>query len=249
MARVPPGRAAAAWPRWSAGYPGAPVVGAARDNAVVDHYFSPAPAGAGVRRTVGFQVAGRSFALAAAGGVFSAGRLDPGTAVLLRKATLPAADEPGPLLDLGCGYGPIACVLATVAPRATVWAVDVNSRARALTAENAAMLAVAGRVRVRAPAEVPDQVTFSQIWSNPPVRIGKDEQHRLLSRWLPKLAPGGTAWLVVARHLGGDSLQRWLTGRGWVATRHASQKGYRVFRVTHPDAPHPPADPTPPIKE
>lgn len=199
---------------------------------MVDHYFSPAPAGAETRRTVVFQVAGRSFALAAAGGVFSADRLDPGTAVLLRKATLPAADEPGPLLDLGCGYGPIACVLATVAPRATVWAVDVNLRARALTAENATRLAVSDRVRVHPPVEVPDQEMFSQIWSNPPVRIGKEEQHRLLSQWLPRLAPGGTAWLVVARHLGGDSLQRWLADQGWVAARHASQKGYRVLRVT-----------------
>ena len=200
----------------------------------VDHYFSPAPGGADVRRTVEFHAAGRGFALAASGGVFSAGRLDPGTAVLLRKAILPGPGETGPLLDLGCGYGPIACVLATVAPLATVWAVDVNDRARRLTAENAAALSVADRLRVCDPADVPGGVWFRQIWSNPPVRVGKDEQHRLLAGWLPRLAPGGTAWLVVSRHLGGDSLQRWLTGQGWVATRHASQKGYRVLRVTHP---------------
>jgi 16S rRNA (guanine1207-N2)-methyltransferase len=207
-----------------------------RDTAGVDHYFSPAPGGAAEHHPVEFQAGGRTFTLAAAGGVFSAGRLDPGTAVLLRKATLPGPAEPGPLLDLGCGYGPLACVLASVATHATVWAVDVNARARELTAGNVRALGVGDRVRVRPPEQVPEAVTFTQIWSNPPVRIGKEELHRLLEGWLPKLAPDGVAWLVMARHLGGDSLQRWLTGQGWVAVRHASQKGYRVLRITRPAA-------------
>lgn len=199
----------------------------------MEHYFSVAPSGDNARRTVEFQLAGRRYALAAAAGVFSADRLDPGTAVLLRKAELPAAGEPGPLLDLGCGYGAIACVLATHAPEASVWAVDVNARARALATENAAA-AGAGRVRVCAPEQVPSHVSFTQIWSNPPVRVGKKELHGLLAQWLPRLAPDGTAWLVIARYLGGDSLQRWLVDQGWRADRHASQKGYRVLRVTHP---------------
>ncbi len=202
----------------------------------MDHYFSPTPGGAEDRRTVEFHAAGRRFALTTAAGVFSPDRLDPGTGVLLHKAALPGPDEPGPLLDLGCGYGPLACVLATVAARATVWAVDVNQRARRLTRENAAALGIAERVHVREPDQVPAQLSFSQIWSNPPVRVGKDELHGLLQRWLPRLAPDGVAWLVVARYLGGDSLQRWLVEQGWDATRHASQRGYRVLRITHPAA-------------
>jgi 16S rRNA (guanine1207-N2)-methyltransferase len=163
--------------------------------------------------------------------VFSADRLDPGTAVLLRKAAPPAPDLTGHLLDLGCGYGPIACVLATAAPRATVWAVDVNARARELAAANAAALGVADRVRVTAPDRVPAEIRFAQIWSNPPVRVGKPELHAMLRRWLPRLRPDGVAWLVVARNLGGDSLQQWLIAQGWPATRHASQKGYRVLLI------------------
>ncbi|WDZ85329.1 class I SAM-dependent methyltransferase [Micromonospora cathayae] len=197
-----------------------------------DHYFSPHPTGPSSRREVEFSVAGRDYTLDSAGGVFSADRLDPGTAVLLRKAELPGTGTGGALLDLGCGFGPITCVLATQAPAATVWAVDVNERARELTAGNAARVGVADRVTVAAPDEVPDEVTFAQLWSNPPIRIGKDELHVLLLRWLPRLAPDGVAWLVVARHLGGDSLYRWLTEQGWQVERHASQKGYRVLRVT-----------------
>jgi len=198
----------------------------------VDHYFATTPGGSARRRPIEFQVAGRAYRLRSAGGVFSGDRLDPGTGVLLRKAPLPAPGEPGPLLDLGCGYGPIACVLATVAPAATVWAVDVNPRAVELTAENAAALGLGDRVRPVGPDGVPDALRFPQIWSNPPVRVGKGELDALLARWLPRLTVDGSAWLVAARHLGGDSLQRRLIDRGWEATRHASQKGYRVLRVT-----------------
>ncbi|HEX7744777.1 MAG TPA: methyltransferase [Micromonosporaceae bacterium] len=197
-----------------------------------EHYFSAEPAAAARRAQVEFSVAGRDYSLAAAGGVFSAERLDPGTAVLLRKADLPAPDATGPFLDLGCGYGAIACVLATTAPAADVYAVDVNARARELARENADRLGLGPRVKVTAPDDVPDEVTFADIWSNPPIRIGKTELHDMLRRWLPRLRPEGVAWLVVARHLGADSLQRWLVDQGWQAHRHASQKGYRVLRVS-----------------
>lgn len=197
-----------------------------------DHYFTAEPGTAARPREVEFTVAGRDYTLTSAGGVFSAARLDPGTAVLLRKADLPAPDAAGDLLDLGCGFGPITCVLAGSAPAATVWAVDVNERARALAAANAERVGAADRVRVAAPDDVPADVTFAQLWSNPPIRIGKEGLHELLLRWLPRLAPDGVAWLVVARHLGGDSLHRWLTEQGWQVGRHASQKGYRVLRVT-----------------
>ena len=196
-----------------------------------DHYFSTEPSGPAQPREVGFEAAGREYRLTAAGGVFSPGRLDPGTAVLLRKAPLPALDTAGALLDLGCGYGPITAVLATSAPRARVYAVDVNSRALDLVRQNAATLGIAERVLATTPDEVPAEVRFAQIWSNPPIHVGKDELHAMLDRWLPRLVSGGVCWLVVARHLGGDSLQAWLTARGWPAYRHASQKGYRVLRV------------------
>jgi len=197
-----------------------------------DHYFSAEPTAPAHRGEIEFSVAGRDYRLAVASGVFSAGRLDPGTAVLLRKAALPAAATAGVFLDLGCGYGPIACVLASAAPRAEVWAVDVNSRARELTTENAESLGLAARLHVAAPDDVPADVVFDEIWSNPPTHVGKAELRGLLERWLPRLAPGGDAWLVINRHLGGDSLHAWLVQAGWQVERVASQKGFRVLRVT-----------------
>lgn len=197
-----------------------------------DHYFTADPAAPAHRRQIEFTVAGQDYTLAVANGVFSPGRLDPGTAVLLRKADLPTDVDAGAMLDLGCGYGPIACVLATEAPGATVYAIDVNSRARELAAENVAALGIADRVRVSEPDEVPEGVAFHQIWSNPPIHIGKAELHALLDRWLPRLTRDGVAWLVVNRNLGGDSLHAWLQDQGWHVHRRASQKGFRILKVT-----------------
>jgi 16S rRNA (guanine1207-N2)-methyltransferase len=215
-------------------YPGERFVVAARENRPVsaDHYFSTDPSAPAQPAVVGFSVAGRDYALASASGVFSASRLDPGTAVLLRKADLPTTATAGPLLDLGCGYGPIACVLATEAPAATVYAIDVNARARELTAANAATLGLADRLRVFDPDEVPGGVTFAEIWTNPPTHIGKAGLHEMLERWLPRLAPDGVAWVVINRNLGGDSLHAWLVSLGWQVARVASQRGFRVLKVT-----------------
>lgn len=194
------------------------------------HYFRT-PQGDARTRTLEVTLAGRAVTLGTASGVFSADRLDLGTRVLLREAPPPPAT--GDLLDLGCGWGPLALTMALSSPGATVWAVDVNERALELTARNAARLGLGG-VRAVRPDDVPDDVRFAALWSNPPIRVGKEELHALLLRWLPRLTDGGQAWLVVQRNLGADSLHAWLAGAldGAVVERAGSAKGYRVLRVT-----------------
>lgn len=195
-----------------------------------DHYFAAAPASADQRRPLRVSLAGRDVEVEVAGGVFSPGSLDKGTAVLLDEA--PAPPEDGVFLDLGCGWGPIALTLGLLSPRAEVWAVDVNERALDLTRTNATSLALAG-VRVARPDQVPPEVRFDLIWSNPPIRIGKAALHDLLRTWLPRLRPGGEAYLVVSKNLGGDSLQRWITAElGLPCTRYASAKGFRILAVS-----------------
>jgi 16S rRNA G1207 methylase RsmC len=195
-----------------------------------DHYFSTDPAAPSQLREIEFDVGARGVRLRTAAGVFSATRLDPGTALLLRKAPLPDPGTTGNILDLGCGYGPIASTLAIAAPAATVYAVDVNRRALDLVRHNAEANGLTNVVAAE-PDDVDPAVAFTQVWSNPPIRVGKEELHLLLRRWLPRLEDDGTGWLVVARNLGADSLQQWLTAAGWPAQRHASGKGYRILRV------------------
>jgi len=195
-----------------------------------EHYFAADPTSRLNRVPVTAQVWGHRLDLVSASGVFSTGRLDLGTAVLFRSTGPPETGTT--YLDLGCGYGVIACALALARPDATVWAVDVNERALQLATENARRAGAAQRVRVCTPDDVPDDVAFDQVWSNPPIRVGKPALHALLQRWLARLAPGGVANLVVGRNLGADSLQRWLREQGHDAERLASAKGFRVLRVT-----------------
>lgn len=195
-----------------------------------DHYFSAEPAGVGERRSLDLTLAGRAVTVAVAGGVFSPGGLDKGTAVLLGSAPTPPPE--GTFLDLGCGWGPVALTMAMLSPDADVWAVDVNERALALTRDNAVALGL-DRVRAVTPDEVPADVRFDLIWSNPPIRVGKAALHDLLRTWLPRLAPGGTAYLVVSKNLGADSLQRWIGAElGLECRRESSSKGFRILVVS-----------------
>ncbi|WP_299034870.1 class I SAM-dependent methyltransferase [uncultured Pseudokineococcus sp.] len=198
------------------------------------HYFTgrlaSRPAGEDERELREVRLRGREVEVETAPGVFSAGRLDLGTRVLLREAPTPPAS--GDLLDLGCGWGALSLAMATEAPDAVVWAVDVSARALDLTRRNAERLGLPG-VRAVLPEDVPDDVVLAALWSNPPIRVGKDALHELLSTWLPRLAPGADAHLVVQRNLGADSLQAWMSAHlGSVVTtsRAGSAKGFRVLR-------------------
>jgi 16S rRNA (guanine1207-N2)-methyltransferase len=199
---------------------------------LADHYFSARPETAHRPGRVHVLLPDVHLELDTDAGVFSPTRLDAGTRLLLDVAATPP--EAGDLLDLGAGYGPIALVLAARAPGAIVWAVDVNERALDLCARNAEQAGL-GNVRCALPGDPALPESFAGIWSNPPIRIGKEALHGLLGGWLPRLEPGAAAWAVVQRHLGADSLHRWLAGQGWAVTRAAARGGYRVLRIARLD--------------
>lgn len=188
------------------------------------HYFDASPAVPSEPRRVELALPDLTVVLTTDRGVFSADRIDPGTKLLLQEA--PHPPPAGELLDLGCGYGPIAVTLARRSSGAHVWAVDVNARARALAERNAADL---GNVTVSDPAAVPTSIRFAAAYCNPPIRIGKDALHELLASWVPRAE---VSYLVVSKHLGSDSLARWMAER-WRVARLVSRASYRVLEV-HP---------------
>jgi 16S rRNA (guanine1207-N2)-methyltransferase len=199
---------------------------------VAEHYFSPVSATDETRFPLHVELAGAPRDLVSSRAVFSGRGLDRATAVLLdRLDVLAPVPTGGTLLDLGCGWGPIALTAALLHPDAEVWAVDVSERARAITAENARRLGA--DVRVAAPEEVPEDLRFDAIWSNPPIRIGKPALHDLLEHWCGRLRPTGTAALVVGKNLGADPLAAWLDERleGRTVRKVASAKGFRVLEV------------------
>ncbi|WP_246165665.1 class I SAM-dependent methyltransferase [Bifidobacterium canis] len=196
-----------------------------------EQYFSASPSSKDVRKQLEITLRDHPVTVETSNGVFSAHRVDLGTSVLLRHAPMPPLE--GTFLDLGCGWGAISLALALESPDATVYAVDVNERAIELTRHNAQVNGC-GNIHAGTAAEVPESARFDVIWSNPPIRIGKDALHELLMEWLPRLAADGHAYLVVQRNLGSDSLIKWLAenlGEGYDVSKYASSKGYRVIDV------------------
>lgn len=194
----------------------------------MSHYFET-PRGKADTFLVPMQLWDAEVDVESSRGVFSGHGLDAGTAVLLRSAE--PLSGPVHLLDLGCGIGPLTLALGLANTEATITAIDVNERALALTRANADRLGIGDRVTTALPQDVPADELYDEIWSNPPIRIGKPALHELLTRWLARLRPEGTAWMVVARNLGADSLAVWLEEQGWECSRVASAKGFRVFAV------------------
>jgi 16S rRNA (guanine1207-N2)-methyltransferase len=206
------------------------------EGAPAGHYFAAQPSARSQPREVSLVLPDATVSLVTDRGVFAHEEVDPGTRYLLQEGPMPPSA--GQVLDLGCGYGPIAVTLARRLPEATVWAVDVNERAVELTRRNATQLGlgnlralVGGDPAAAAGAGLPDDVQFDAIWSNPPIRIGKKALHALLLGWLARLAPDGRAVLVVHKHLGSDSLAAWLTTEGWEVRRLGSRAGYRLLDV------------------
>lgn len=193
-----------------------------------DHYFASQPSSDSSPTTHHVQVRKLDLVLAGDRGVFNQGDLDWGTRVLIENADVPSG---GVFLDLGCGGGVIAIALAKLRPDAQVWAVDVNERALEVTRRSSELNGTTN-VRVALPTQVPAELRFDAIWSNPPIRIGKAELHRLLREWLARLTDSGVADLVVHKNLGSDSLAKWLGAEGYGVERRASKQGYRILHVT-----------------
>ncbi|QOR46343.1 class I SAM-dependent methyltransferase [Trueperella pecoris] len=194
-----------------------------------DHYFSAHPTSADAPREVDVHILGEDYRVSTTSGIFSPQGIDKGTAVLLHKAPLPQLPAGSTIVDLGCGWGPLTLALASHYRDSHVTGIDVNERALELTAKNAA---AAGLTNVDVAEESAASVeNIDLLWSNPPIRIGKDSLHTLLIAWLTRLAPTGVAYLVVQRNLGADSLASWLSDQGFPTTKLGSQKGFRVLEV------------------
>lgn len=198
-----------------------------------EHYFSNEPVSQMRPKQLEVVLAGKKVTVVTASGIFSPGHIDVGTEVLLEH--LDEAPKLGDILDIGCGWGPIALALAMTRPHATIWAIDVNERSLELTRMNAEALGLSN-VKVCKPEDVPGTLKFNGIWSNPPIRIGKPALHEILMQWLPRLKIDSDAYLVVQKNLGADSLLRWLQEalpKKFLSVREDTAKAFRVIRVTH----------------
>lgn len=208
-----------------------------------EQYFSAEPSSIDERRTLHVTLRDNDVTVQVSNGVFSASRLDLGTSVLLKHA--PELPKSGKFLDIGCGWGPISLAFGLESPEAEVFAIDVNERAVELTelnAKNAGLKHIHTSLVDDALKEENNSKesntlefnNFDIIWSNPPIRVGKEILHDILLTWIPRLKVGGKAYLVVQKNLGSDSLITWLAenlGESYSVEKYASSKGYRVIEV------------------
>ena len=194
------------------------------------HYWASNPNSASHQKEVKLLLPDIDLSLTTDRGVFSSNQVDKGTRYLLMDGPAVPLSAIN-ILDLGCGYGPIACTLGERHPEAKVWAIDTNIRALELCRLNAKKTN-SKNIFACLPEEIPKDISFDSIWSNPPIRIGKESLHQLLLEWLSRLSSNGSAHFVVQRHLGSDSLAKWLETKGWNVNRRSSRKGFRLLDIT-----------------
>jgi len=200
---------------------------------VEEHYFSSDPTAPKKTVNILLEVAGTEIAIEAASGTFSSSKLDAGTAVLLKHDNHFPKD--GNVLDVGCGWGPIGLSIAKTRAKTKVYGIDINQRSIEQSNLNSTSLGLENYWAMHS-KDLPEDIRFSGIWSNPPIRVGKKVLHELMETYIPRLEPGGKAMLVVQKNLGADSFQRWLTSRFPEAevSRLATDKGYRVICLVSP---------------
>lgn len=198
----------------------------------MNHYFDENPDIESEPKLVSGIIAGTEYTFTTDRGVFSYEKIDKATRILLD-----VFDDkfygagPNTIVDVGCGYGVIACVMAQSFEEANIIAVDTNQRARDLTVTNYKKHFRNDRLRVMTPQEVDDTLEVDLVISNPPIRIGKEALFELLRGWSTCLSSSGQMWLVIAKNLGADSTAAYLEKEcGLKVTRVASKKGFRVFR-------------------
>ena len=142
-------------------------------------------------------------------------RVDPGTKYLLLESP-PPAGHAARFSTSAAATGRSPCTLAGRAPDATVWAVDVNERAAGAVPRRTPT--APGSTTCRAIAR-PTRCPTTSVVDLPLVEPAHPHRQGRAPRAAARAgsrgsAPAGTAVLVVQKHLGADSLQRWLERRG-----------------------------------
>ncbi len=175
-------------------------------------------------------------------GVFSAGRLDPGTRLLLDH--LPEPEQHADVVDLGCGSGIVGLAVARRDPTAEVTFVDESSLAvasaeatfrRALGPDRAARFVVGDGLLDRSDDSSVEETSVDLVLVNPPFHrdhsVGDATAWQMFSEARRVLRPGGELWVVGNRHLAYHAKLARLFGASEVV---ASDPRYVALRAARP---------------
>jgi 16S rRNA G1207 methylase RsmC len=173
---------------------------------VTEHYYSKKPTSKKTYKEFDITINDTSFTVETVSGLFSLSKLDKGTQVLLKYARIPSK---GSLLDLGCGWGPVALYAKLKYPDLEVHASDVNERAVEQTKKNAKRNNVHIKV-CQSDGFENIQERFDVILFNPPQTAGKQICLRLIENAKDYLKKGGSLQIVARTQKGGKSFAQFM---------------------------------------
>lgn len=192
---------------------------------MAEQYFSSNPTveSAPVLTQVDFD--GISFSFLTDSGVFSKGKLDKGTQILLES--LPN-DLSGKLLDLGCGWGAVGIILSKRFPGLKITMSDINARAAELAKHNAELNSANVQV-VKSDGFENIKGYFDSIVINPPIRAGKETVYKLFAESAQRLEKQGILYIVIRKQQGAPSAKKFLSSLFNVVEIIERKAGYHVI--------------------
>ncbi len=172
---------------------------------MTNHYYSRNPEVESKPEQWSFTLRGKEYHFKTDAGVFSKREVDFGSRLLI-EAFEGNLEIDGPIIDVGCGYGPIGLSIASLYPNRTIHMVDVNARAIDLSKENAQMNGIPNvNVYESSVFSEVKETNFAAVISNPPIRAGKKVVHEILGESKGLLATGGELWIVIQKKQGAPS--------------------------------------------
>lgn len=197
---------------------------------VGDHYFSKNPDSEHRPRQFSYQLRGKEYTFHTDAGVFSKSEVDFGSRLLIETFQWPEVD--GPVLDAGCGYGPIGISLAAEKPERTIHMIDVNDRALSLARENAKTNQIQNvQIYESDRLQNVSETNFAAVLTNPPIRAGKQVVFEILQTGFEKLKEGGELWVVIQKKQGAPSVEKELERLAGSCETAAKSKGYFILRA------------------
>ena len=194
------------------------------------HYYSKNPQTKSNPQEWTYTLRGEKFHFQTDSGVFSKGDIDFGSRLLIETYVDSSID--GPVLDVGCGYGPIGMAIAKAFPQKEVHMVDVNTRAIELAKKNAEKNGIQNvRIYESDGLAAVEEKKFSAILTNPPIRAGKETIFRFYEEAYDKLEKGGSLWVVIQKKQGAPSTQEKLEELFGDCQVIDKKKGYFIFEA------------------
>ncbi len=196
---------------------------------MTEHYYSEKPETKSEPIVWRTQLRNHPFVFTTDNSVFSKHSVDFGSRLLLE--TFEEPEIPGPILDVGCGYGPIGLSVAKSYPDRAVHMIDINERALNLAEKNARDNAVSNvKIYYSNLFEHVSEENFAAILTNPPIRAGKKTVHTIFEKSFHHLIKQGELWVVIQKKQGAPSARKKLEELFGNVDVVKKEKGYFIFR-------------------